>query len=568
MEKSKAAGLLIVIMLALGGITVFPQASAQQSASGTTLEIVDEGNYRKIVTEGLTIIFPGEEVKPFFVWWANDDPSKAYVVHFKGLLEYAGVEGSRFNLTNVAEGTLWQRLIASANALELEKSSALAKGLAVAFQANGKLLIASTKAALFRADLSQVKEILNQAIADLEALKDRVNDGEVTGQIDAAIGAIESAVNAIDSGAGKGTVQSRISGAINEMQKLSQKILSKVNLEINEMLERREMLRNMAEGFHPGLLAFAGCKWQLSVPEKISLEDGTPIGLAFNMTLTDAPQKFEFAEGNVRLAIRIYNATVLETVIAGGESFTYQVAAGEMKIDLIVKDWEWNFDPRTVSLLNTSISISPALALWIDASAFEVNGSVEALFDDLEGVRTPAISSKMKFGVDSENETINLQAQNQEAKELGFKLGLAQKILAGKLMRFPTPAKLRLAEEGTLGGFFKFVPNAVVTDPEGNESVVEVTAAYLAAGNHLKVYLCYPYFNGTLTHDPSLGVERASGGAEYVVTLGAESAIAAIQEIPATPAWGRAYEIFLASGLAAVAAIGIVLVMRRHPLAV
>ena len=38
--------------------------------------------------------------------------------------------------------------------------------------------------------------------------------------------------------------------------------------------------------------------------------------------------------------------------------------------------------------------------------------------------------------------------------------------------------------------------------------MVNVTAAYLAAGSHLRLFIGYPYFgNKTLEHDPSIGVE-------------------------------------------------------------
>lgn len=568
MERCKVVGLIVVMLLAIGGIAAFPQASAQPSGADAHLQMADEGTYKKITTDDITIIFPRNGTKPFFVWWANNDTSKVYVVHFKGLVEYAVVNGSAFSLTNMAEGTLWQRLISSANALDLEKGNAVAKGLSVAFEANSKLILASTKAALFKADPAQVKAILLEAVEDLDELKNQAGDSNLTGQIDAAIDATNAAVQAIESGAGKGTVQNAISNAIKECQKLVQMMSMKVNAAIAQMVEQRERLKDLSQGFHPALLAFAGCSWELTEPQEIRLENGTSIGLAFNMTLTEAPHKFDFAEGKVKLAIRIYNSTVLETVEAGGEPFSYEVAAGEMKIDLIIENWDWNFDPKTVSLLNTSITVSPALALWVDASSFVINGSPEVLFDDLEGLEIPAVNGTMKFSADGTNATLNIKGYEQDAKDLGFKIKLIQRSVAGKLMNFPAPAKLRLTEEGTLGGFFKFVPKAVVTDPSGNESAVNVTAAYLTAGNHVKVYLCYPYFNGTLTHDPSLGVEKASEGAGYVVTLGADSGISSIKEIPATPAWGREYELFLASGLVLVAALGLILLVRRHPAAV
>ena len=44
---------------------------------------------------------------------------------------------------------------------------------------------------------------------------------------------------------------------------------------------------------------------------------------------------------------------------------------------------------------------------------------------------------------------------------------------------------------------------------DGDETtVVDVAASYIAAGHHVRLFLAYPYFgNGTLEHDPSLGLE-------------------------------------------------------------
>ena len=62
----------------------------------------------------------------------------------------------------------------------------------------------------------------------------------------------------------------------------------------------------------------------------------------------------------------------------------------------------------------------------------------------------------------------------------------------------------------TLPGHFDFVKTATITDPSTNEkSLVNVTAAYIPAGNHMRLYIGYPYFgNNTLEHDPSIGVEN------------------------------------------------------------
>ncbi len=572
MENRRVLGIALAIMLLSGGLGIFPRASAQEGEGASPPTITDKGNYTEITTDDFTVIFPSDNPRPFFVWWDNNDTSKVYVVHFKGLIEYAQINGSSFSLTNAAGEMLWERMIQTANALDLAMSESQAKVFSAAFETHSRLILASTKVMLPRAALPEVKIMLQQEVENLERLREGQTDPDLISQIDATIAAINEAIYAIDSGADRSAIKSAISNAKEECQRLTKTISEKNRAMIGDMIEQRKELKGIAQGFHPALLAFGGCKWNLSEASNIIAPDGKVIGITFNMTLTEAQPKFDFTEGKVKLAVRIYNAPVTETVTIGdgaqSESYSYDVAAGEMKIDLVIEGWDWNFDPKTVALLNTDIAISPALALWIDASSFQVNGNVEdeTLFNDLEDVKMQVGSEVITLNVDDTNVTMGVTDQNQDAEDLDFKFKLAHRRIAGKLMKFPAPAKLKLSEEGTIGGFFKFVPVAAVTNSTGDETKVNVTAAYLSAGNHVKMYLCYPYFNGTLTHDPSLGVESASEDAKYIVTLSATgSVITAIQEVPTMPAWGSPYGLLAASGLVFVAAVALIFVVRRHP---
>jgi len=55
----------------------------------------------------------------------------------------------------------------------------------------------------------------------------------------------------------------------------------------------------------------------------------------------------------------------------------------------------------------------------------------------------------------------------------------------------------------TLRGFFKFVSQA-----KAGNRLINVTAAYIEAGYHMRLFIGYPYFGGgTLVHDPSFGLE-------------------------------------------------------------
>jgi len=81
-------------------------------------------------------------------------------------------------------------------------------------------------------------------------------------------------------------------------------------------------------------------------------------------------------------------------------------------------------------------------------------------------------------------------------------------------------------------GFFKFVKTATVTSLTGVVSTVNVVAAYKGESdkdfgeseNFFKLYLAYPYFQGTLTHDPSIGVSGGGLPTLYLVAGGAAAA--------------------------------------------
>jgi len=72
-------------------------------------------------------------------------------------------------------------------------------------------------------------------------------------------------------------------------------------------------------------------------------------------------------------------------------------------------------------------------------------------------------------------------------------------------LRFATPNE-------TLAGFFKFIASAKVTPKSETGELMEaeeneVVAAYIGTKSHMRLFIGYPYFNGTLEHDPSIGIE-------------------------------------------------------------
>ena len=257
---------------------------------------------------------------------------------------------------------------------------------------------------------------------------------------------------------------------------------------------------------HAPYLPFSGCKWELSTPMNVT--EGDVKYLSFNFTLVDVPgnrPNLQFAEGNVIIRCRFYYTPATEDVEG---QYSYKVEAGEFKMDLIVKHWEWNIDNEYLKnflhqleeYLGITIPEGKAgLALWVNMASINMTQLpiIENDAQDLNdsGLETATMTNNMYV----EGERVQT-AQNMTAQDCQ---PLPNRIRERWRFRF---------EKGnaTLAGFFKFVPKALLRNTTDNTVVrtVDVTASYVAAGGHMRVYICYPYFgNLTLEHDPSLGLE-------------------------------------------------------------
>ncbi|MBM5805868.1 MAG: hypothetical protein FJZ49_07410 [Candidatus Verstraetearchaeota archaeon] len=564
MERLKVLsfGILAILILGLSGVATPVSAQPQSAANGAgnPPQVTYEGNYTKIQTDQYTVIFPRNGTKPMFVWWANNETEKVYVVHYKGLIEYAKIDGASFMLKNMAEGELFGRLIHEMNARDILRMEAMERGMGATMRAGDLLAAAQLMAGMGHANRTDISSRLQEAITILQDLREGTNDEAFTAEIDQAIASINAALSMINNGTSPALALKDVRREIIDVLKAG---MERTRDMIRERIAEREGLMQMTSKFHPALLPFDGTKWQLSEIQPIT-KDGTTIGLSFTLTLTSAPPKFDFAENNVKLAVRIYSEPVLETFSAGGQTLSYNVAEGEMKMDFIVSNWSWNFEPRTIERMNaTDVTISPALALWIDASSFNATGTdPEYFFRNMEEVRATNAIQAASFSAGDSRSTIPIQAQSMEANQLNFSANVVNQRVAGVGVRLAPHAKLSLTSEGTLGGFFRFVPFATVDN--GTVTVVPVGASYFEAGNHLRMYLTYPYFNGTLTHDPSIGIEGAPETPAYMVTAGT-AGILSVQQIPAISTWPTLEGAGLAGVLVLVGAALVLVVVRRHP---
>ncbi|MEM2102432.1 MAG: hypothetical protein QXM22_02825 [Candidatus Bathyarchaeia archaeon] len=281
-------------------------------------------------------------------------------------------------------------------------------------------------------------------------------------------------------------------------------------------------------GLHSPFLPFSGSRWELSTP--VNVTKGDVKYLAFNFTLVDVPDNrpnFQFAEGNIIIRCRFYYTPATEDVEG---QYSYTVEAGEFKMDLVIKHWEWNIDNpylrNYLQLLEEYLGITipegkAGLALWVNMASINMTqlpileADAQGLSD--EGLETAAMTRNMYVEGERVQVTQNMTVQDCQ----------------------PLPNRLRERfrfryEKGnaTLAGFFKFVPKALLRDPINNTvvDVVDVTASYVAAGGHLRAYICYPYFgNYALEHDPSIGLEALPALTTYglvIALLGIATVIA------------------------------------------
>ncbi|MFB0567063.1 MAG: hypothetical protein ACETVM_00555 [Candidatus Bathyarchaeia archaeon] len=256
-------------------------------------------------------------------------------------------------------------------------------------------------------------------------------------------------------------------------------------------------------GLHSPYLPFSGCRWELSTP--INVTKGDIKYLSFNFTLVDVPDyrpNLQFAENNIIIRCRFYYTPATEDVEG---QYTYTVDAGELKMDLVVKHWDWNLDklkPLLEELRELEIDVpegEAGLALWINLASIDM---VKLAEDDT------ATAGDTSF-TEMASTARNMYVEGQSVSVTQNRTGLEDE----------HPLQYRVRErfkfrfergDTTFAGFFKFVPKALVRDPVDNTviDVVDVVASYIEAGRYMRVFLGYPYFgNNTLEHDPSLGIE-------------------------------------------------------------
>jgi len=235
--------------------------------------------------------------------------------------------------------------------------------------------------------------------------------------------------------------------------------------------------------------------WKTSGFYPIKDQTGATIGIGFNLTLNSAIP-IQLNDGtshnaldvqSVSFAVKAYNTT--KTVTVNQQTVTINTA--EIKIDVSISNWPFQ-------------STSDKLALEVNMQSNYNHYSLD------EGTGTHEVdASTPEASSVSEHQ---FQATSDEEQDIRFSSG-------------------SLSTSSDVG-FFKFVKTATVTSPTGQVSTVNVVAAYKGESdkdfgdteNFFKLYLAYPYFQGTLTHDPSIGITGGGIPTLYLVASGAAAA--------------------------------------------
>jgi len=269
-----------------------------------------------------------------------------------------------------------------------------------------------------------------------------------------------------------------------------------------------QIMMEINQTWHRPFFPFNAAKWNLSEVKNITA-DGTMVGVSFAFKLVKVPYwmpAFKFAENNIMIRVRFYNTTVVEKDPDTGYEFT--VNANEMKMDFVINKWEWNIDAikeLLTTLKTNGIDVNvplgkSRLALWVNLASINIT-KLPMVDEEGEPERIEEHSTATHMDVEGVLEDIRPNmTQTSTSLEKAIEINRP----------FP-PIKLRFANETTtLAGFFRFVSSAKVKDfPQtGDVGMVPVKAAYIAAGAHMRLFIGYPYFgNGSLEHDPSIGVE-------------------------------------------------------------
>jgi len=270
---------------------------------------------------------------------------------------------------------------------------------------------------------------------------------------------------------------------------------------------------------HRAYLPFSACNWTLTGP--VFVEEKGYWSFNFTLTTVYGHPNLEFAENNIEIRCRFYNITTTEAPDPDPKysDYNYTVAAGQLKFDFVVKHWEWNIDKINGFLRKWGLEIHESrtgLALWVNMASVKLEdlpcAENEVRYQAEHQVET---ASKMReVIINGERYTVSGNETSKDENPVQATLQLRERFRERIRLHFAVGVK------DVPVGFLEFVPWARLLHPNGTTyDYVNVTASYIAAGGHLRLFICYPYFgNNTLEHDPTIGLASAPLIPELITT--------------------------------------------------
>lgn len=201
------------------------------------------------------------------------------------------------------------------------------------------------------------------------------------------------------------------------------------------------------------------------------------VGIGINFTV-EAPIHIADKGGSnynvtIKVVTRMYQNRTTEIISRDGKTVAYNITAGEMKTDFIIGNWPFASNKNKL--------------------AFEVD-LVENIPKETRMQHRFEIAEDK--GVTKAKSSLNETAMGQGEHKMNPPRNETRINFVGD-------------QSNKTHAFFKFVNTAFLTNKTGT-FLVNVSSSYLTSGDSLRVYLSYPNFNGTIEHDPSIGVVSES----------------------------------------------------------
>lgn len=203
------------------------------------------------------------------------------------------------------------------------------------------------------------------------------------------------------------------------------------------------------------------------------LNESKVVGIGINFTVETpihiAGRGGKTYDVSIKVVVRMYQNRTVERINHGGKWVNYTLNAGEIKTDLIIGNWPFSsnrnklaFEVNLVENIPHETSVAHRFEITEDKGVTRARSDLNetALGRVERRIKPPKNETRISFVGESSNRT---------------------------------------------HAFFKFMNNAFLMNNTGT-FLVNVNSSYLTHGDALRIYLSYPYFNGTIEHDPSLGV--------------------------------------------------------------